>query len=269
MTPKTSPTISADAPAIAVRHLSVELGGHRILEDITFDVAQGQIAAIIGPNGSGKTTLVRAILGLAPTAGGTVALFGSPLDHVRRVIGYVPQRFDFDRDFPITVGEFLDLARHPHNPPAAIIAKLEEVGLSEKIAGQRLGSLSGGQLQRVLIAQAIINDPTILFLDEPSTGVDMVGEAAFYGLIKHLNERHHTTVLMVTHDIAVTSTLVHQVICVNHRLMCLGAPSVALSEKTLADVFGSHAAAYDHEHLHAHSGEHAATFPTHADDTAL
>ena len=269
MTHKASPIINADAPAIAVSHLSVEIGGHRILEDITFDVAQGKIAAIIGPNGSGKTTLVRTILGLIPSNSGTIRLYGSPLEHVRRTIGYVPQRFDFDRDFPITVGEFLELARHEHTAPDAIPAKLEEVGLSEKTTSQRLGSLSGGQLQRVLIAQAIMNDPTILFLDEPSTGVDMVGEAAFYGLIKHLNEKHRTTVLMVTHDIAVTSALVHQVICVNRRLMCLGAPNIALTEKTLAEVFGSHAAAYDHSHLHAHSGEHAAAFSTHVDDAAL
>jgi ABC-type Mn2+/Zn2+ transport system ATPase subunit len=265
MTPKASPIISTDAPAIAVSHLNVEFGGHPILEDITFDVPQGSITAVIGPNGSGKTTLVRAILGLVPLKAGTVRLYGSPLEHVRHAVGYVPQRFDFDRDFPITVGEFLDLARHDHNPPEAVIGKLEEVGLSEKLTTQRLGSLSGGQLQRVLIAQAIMNDPIILFLDEPSTGVDMVGEAAFYGLIKHLNERHRTTVLMVTHDIAVTSSLVHQVICVNRRLMCYGAPNVALSEKTLADVFGSHAAAYDHAHLHAHPSEHDAAFPTHPD----
>jgi ABC-type Mn2+/Zn2+ transport system ATPase subunit len=267
MTHKASPPANADIPAIDVSHLNVELGGHRILEDISFHVPQGEIAAVIGPNGSGKTTLVRAILGLAPIASGSVALFGSPLAHVRRTVGYVPQRFDFDRDFPITVREFLDLARHEHNPPEAITAKLEEVGLSEKVAAQRLGSLSGGQLQRVLIAQAIMNDPMLLFLDEPSTGVDMVGEAAFYGLIKHLNERHRTTVLMVTHDIAVTSSLVHQVVCVNRRLMCYGAPNVALSEKTLSDVFGSHAAAYDHAHIH--SGPHDHPFSTPPDAPAV
>jgi ABC-type Mn2+/Zn2+ transport system ATPase subunit len=248
-----SPNTSAEFPAVQVEGLTVDLNGHRILEDVSFEVPQGSIVAVIGPNGSGKTTLLRAILGLTPISSGNVRLMGGPLEHARKTIGYVPQRFYFDRDFPVTVKEFLDLARHRHAPPEAVEAKLEEVGLAQEVGGQKLGQLSGGQLQRVLIAQGIMNDPTILFLDEPSTGVDIVGEAAFYGLIKHLNERHHTTILMVTHDVAVTSTLVHQVICINRRLMCSGPPQTALSEKTLADVFGSHATTYNHLHEGAHA----------------
>src|SRR5262249_25095380 len=155
------------------------------------------IAAIIGPNGSGKTTLLRAVLGLRPPDSGEIRLFGKHLHAVRGLIGYVPQRFDFDRDFPLSVGEFMELARHEHCPKSRIPEKLREVGMPKESLHLRIGSLSGGQLQRVLIAQAILNNPAMLFLDEPSSGIDISGEATFYELIEHLNEEHDTTIVLV------------------------------------------------------------------------
>lgn len=247
-------------PAVSVRDVSVAFDGTTVLEGANFDVAQGEIAAIIGPNGSGKTTLMRAILGLNPVATGEVRIFGKHLHTVRDMIGYVPQRLDFDRDFPITVREFLDLARHPHSPVSRIAQKTKEVGLSPRVLDQRLGSLSGGQLQRALMAQAILNEPAILFLDEPTTGIDVMGEATLYEIIQHLNTEHRVTVLMVSHDIATVSDLVHNVICVNRKMLCYGPPRSALTLRKMQEVFGpTQQGFYAHghpEHRHAPGETH-------------
>lgn len=232
-------------PALSVKDCTVSFGDVNVLDGVGFDVAQGEIAAIIGPNGSGKTTLLKTVLGLIQPTGGEIRVFGKHLHAVRNLIGYVPQRFDFDRDFPITVREFMDLARHPHCPAARIAEKIREVGLPHRVLDARLGSLSGGQLQRVLIAQAILNNPAILFLDEPSSGIDMAGEATFYELIEHLNVEHDTTVLLVSHDIAMVAGMVDNVICVNKKLLCYGPPQDALTVRKITELFGPQRL-YDH-----------------------
>lgn len=257
--PRSSKKTSGEAetrpeiPAIAVDGCTVAYGGVTVLDGVSFSVAQGEVAALIGPNGSGKTTLMRAVLGLAPTVAGSIRIFGKHLHAVRDMIGYVPQRFDFDRDFPITVREFMDLARHPHCPPERIPEKIKEVGLPARVLDQRLGNLSGGQLQRVLIAQAILNNPAILFLDEPSSGIDIAGEATLYEIIEHLNVEHSTTILLVSHDIGLVSDLVDNVICVNKKLLCYGPPRTALTLRKMNELFGPREGFYEHGHPEGHS----------------
>lgn len=257
--PRPSKKTSAEAarrleiPAIAVDQCSVELGGSVILDGVSFSVAQGEVAALIGPNGSGKSTLMRAVLGLVQPKSGSIKIFGKHLHAVRNMIGYVPQRFDFDREFPITVREFMDLARHPHCPASRITEKIKEVGLPPKVLDQRLGSLSGGQLQRALIAQAILNNPSILFLDEPSSGIDIAGEATLYEIISHLNQEHGTTILLVSHDIGLVSDMVDNVICVNRKLLCYGPPRSALTLRKMQEVFGPQEGFYEHGHPEGHS----------------
>ncbi|MFH1089007.1 MAG: metal ABC transporter ATP-binding protein [Candidatus Uhrbacteria bacterium] len=235
-------------PAIFVENLSVRYGEHAVVDGVSFSIEQGKIAAIVGPNGSGKTTLMKAILGLVPSRGEIIVL-GQHLHDVRSRVGYVPQRFTFDRDFPITVEEFLNLARSSKCASSRITTVIKEVGLTPLILHKHLGNLSGGQLQRILIAQAILHDPAILFLDEPATGIDVVGETAIHDVIEHLNKEHGTTVLMVSHDIAMISTLVDQVLCLNKKLLCSGPPKKALTQKSLGDLFGSHHSFYEH-HQH-------------------
>lgn len=248
-TPQRTPPI---LPAIEVRNVSVAYGRTVAIDDVSFEIPQGTVTAIIGPNGSGKTTLLKAILGLVPLQYGEIRLFGKHLHMMREAVGYVPQKFDFDRDFPLTVREFLELALHKHSPESRIEEKILAVGLTPPALDKNLGSLSGGQLQRVLIAQATLNNPSILFLDEPATGIDIVGEAVFYDIIRKLNEETDTTVLLVSHDISVVSAVVDNVVCVNHRLMCSGPPATALSDKTLAELFGKKASLYEHGHAHDH-----------------
>ncbi len=246
--PKQSRKISRRKNAIEIKNCTVSYDDNVVVENVTFDVPRGTVAALIGPNGSGKTTLLKAMLGLVERDRGTVNIFDAPIDEMRDRIGYVPQRLEFDSNFPITVGEFMDLARHHHCPKSRIMEMLNEVGLKPDIADRQLGRLSGGQLQRVLIAQALLNEPWLLILDEPSTGIDIVGEEAFMNIIRHLKEEHKTTILMVSHELAVVSKLVDNVICLNREMLCYGTPKSALTAETISRVFGEHSHVVEHEH---------------------
>lgn len=244
------PSSKTNNIAIEVKDLSVQFDDNLILDHVSFSIEEGAIAAVIGPNGSGKTTLLRAMLGVIPKEGGSISILGQPLHHVRQVIGYIPQKFAFDPTFPMTVQEFLHLSQCKEGKTDAIDRVLKEVALPKKILTQKIGSLSGGQLQRVLIAQAIINDPKILILDEPATGVDVAGEAAFYKIIQHLNEEHGTTVILVSHDISMVSKSVDQVLCINHSLTCSGPPREALTKENIKEIFGEHTHAVTHHRKH-------------------
>ncbi|MFA6603670.1 MAG: metal ABC transporter ATP-binding protein [Patescibacteria group bacterium] len=248
---------SRGIPAISIRDCVVAYGDNIVIDGISLDINQGSIAAVIGPNGSGKTTLIKAIIDLVPMKSGDIRILGKHLHSVRQMIGYVPQRFDFDRYFPMTVGEFLDLARRihcqKHFPASRVEHKLREVGLPKETLYKHLGELSGGQLQRVLIAQALINDPSILFLDEPSAGIDIMGEAAFFEILKHLKTEHDTTIIMVSHDITMISHIVDTVVCVNHKLLCFGSPAEALTKNKIEELFGAHQHPYNHP---GHGADH-------------
>lgn len=228
--------------AIHVDGLSVTLGNNVILDDVSFCVPRGSMTAIIGPNGSGKTTLLRAILELVPYTG-TVKFS----DSVTRV-GYVPQRFDFDRSFPITVREFLNLARNSATKKEQLSNTIREVALPLSILSARVGTLSGGQLQRVLIAQAILNNPNVLFLDEPATGIDVSGEEAVMHVLEHLKETHGTTVVIVSHDLGMIAEAVDHVVCINRTLVCTGSPEKTMTAKHLHTLYGGHAKPVHHEH---------------------
>lgn len=222
--------------AIDVQHLTVRLGSTVILHDLTFSVARGEIVAVIGPNGSGKSTLLQAILGLLP-ATGTVRVFGRPVREVLGKIGYVPQRFSFDRTFPLTVGEFLRLSGVRPKHPEWREAVLAEVNLTGG-ESQRVGELSGGELQRLLIANALMGEPELLLLDEPTAGVDIAGERGFYQLVAHLNRSHQLTIVLVSHDLVQVSRQAQKIICLNRELVCFGPPEVAATPEVIAKLYG-------------------------------
>lgn len=250
---------------IEVSDLNVRFGSHYILQDINFVVEKGQVAAIIGPNGSGKTTLIRAITGLQPLDSGEVRLFGTPLKNLgslRKKIGYVPQKVEFDRTVPITVSELLAL-----NVPERkgriekISAALGEIG-AERLLDRQIGVLSGGEFQRVLIAMSLIQNPEILILDEPSAGIDVEGEKVFYDMIEHLARGHNMTVMLVSHDVGVVYRYADSVLCVNQRLVCSGRPHETLTNETVKQLYGQGGALYEHSHSgnhghgHGHNHEH-------------
>ena len=218
-----------------------------MLEDITLSIRKGDFLAIIGPNGSGKSTLLKVILGLATPRRGKVSILGKDLASFREWwrIGYVPQKaLHVDPVFPITVEEVVGLGRaakklHPRwltkVDKYAICSALKRVHM-ESLAQKRLYELSGGQQQRVFIARAIVNDPDVLFLDEPTTGVDVKAQDEFYSMLGELNSQG-ITIVMVTHDIAVLNRHVKQVACLNRTLVFHGSHQEFCSSKEVMSQF--------------------------------
>lgn len=232
---------------ISARGLTVVRDGRTILEDIDLDIGPGEILTVIGPNGAGKSTLVRALLGLIDTTRGTVR---------RRpdlVIGYAPQRFDVDRAMPMTVERFLRLGAPADS--TRIAAALSEVGAGRVVA-QQISSLSGGEMQRVILARALLRDPQLLVLDEPVRGVDYAGEAELYELIGRLRDTHGLGVLLVSHDLHVVMAKSDRVVCINRHVCCSGVPHTVARDPEYVRLFGEEAArafaVYHHEHDHRH-----------------
>lgn len=198
-----------------------------ILKDVTFSVNQGEFVGIIGPNGGGKTTLLKIILGFLKPSTGAVSLFGHTPQQMMHQIGYVPQALRFDRQFPISVYELVLSGRLFRLPWYGIYSNkdrqiteemLEKVGLKD-FQHCAFGTLSGGQTQRALIARALVSEPKLLLLDEPTASVDAQAEADIYSLLKEL--RKEMTILMVTHDLNAAIDQVQSVLCVQQTVMNL------------------------------------------------
>ena len=232
---------------IDVQGMAVNLSGLQILQGVSFSVAKGEIVTIVGPNGSGKSTLLRAILEAVPCSAGNVSR--SP----GLKIGYVPQKLAIDGTLPLTVRRFLDLPRKVSNSDAENV--LEKVGASD-LLGKPMGELSGGQFQRALLARALLGDPDLLILDEPTQGLDQPGSAAFYELIDEVRRDLGCAVLMVSHELHVVMAASDRVICLNGHVCCQGAPEQVASAPEYRALFGSGTkgtlALYRHEHDHAH-----------------
>ncbi len=222
--------------AISVSDLKVSFDHTPVLDGVSVDVKKGEIAAVIGPNGSGKSTFIRAVLGLIPYSG-SIKVFDKPVREVLPRLGYVPQHFDFDRTIPITVREFLSF-----NQPRTSLRESDRICKEVQVdilQDKLIGDLSGGQLQRVLIAQALFKDPELLLLDEPSSGIDIEGAKAFYDLIDHLNKKHDVTILLISHEVTFVHSFADRVICLNRNLVCHGPPEEVLTRATLNKLYGS------------------------------
>jgi len=235
-------------PIISVKNLNVSLNSHRILESISFDINQGEITAIIGPNGSGKTTLLKALLGLTPYTGDIKIFNSTPrkLHEIAHKIGYVPQRLEFDRTIPMTIKELFSLHLLKGQTEDSILKTLDLIR-ARHLIDKRVGILSGGEFQRIILALALLNDPELLLLDEPSSNVDAEGVMEFYSLIKELRAKKNLTILLVSHDIDVVYKYATSVLCVSHKLLCHASPSEALTTETLERLYGKHQKFFAHE----------------------
>lgn len=244
---------------IRARDLTVRLGDHEVLSHVSLAIAEAEIVTILGPNGSGKSTLVRALLGLVKPASGEV------LRRPRLRIGYVPQKLALDASLPLTVRRFLSLPARVSDAEAA--AALARVGM-EGTGARPVQGLSGGQLQRVMLAQALLARPELLVLDEPTQGLDQPGEAAFYRLIEEVRRETHCAVLMVSHDLHVVMAASDRVICLNHHICCEGAPRVVSAAPEYRALFGlgtqGALALYQHRHDHSHDLAEAGPHDHHA-----
>ena len=244
-------------PAVEARGLRVVLGGQPVLENVDLHIPAGQIVALIGPNGAGKTTLLRCLLGLQKISAGEIRIFGeSNPDRALRRVGYVPQRMDLERSFVLSVREFLSLrlraCRHwfwhsRRHTDAQLRAGLPEIGV-EPLFDRTLAQLSGGQMQRVLIAFALMGQPELLLLDEPTAGVDLPGEQCFYDLIAQIQRRHHLTVILVSHELSMVYRHADWVYALNRVVCCAGPPQLVMSAQSLKEAFGTEVSPYHHAH---------------------
>jgi len=218
---------------IIVQNISFSYGYTDVLTDVTFSINSGDFLAVIGPNGSGKTTLIKIILGLLKPNQGGIRIMGKPLDEFTdwSSLGYVPQKAThIDPFFPVSVKEVVHMGLLSSRKFPRFSKKEEElsahralthVGM-ERFKNWRIGNLSGGQQQRVFIARAIVNQPDILFLDEPTTGVDAETQEHFYDMLDKLNKKEGITIVLITHDYGVVNKHVTQVACLNQRLVYHG-----------------------------------------------
>lgn len=227
-----------DEAVLQVSDLEVRLDGEVALANLSFTVKQGEILTILGPNGAGKTVLLRALLGTLRHQGSIIWKEGTR-------IGYVPQRLPYIRNIPLSIEDFFALKRHPRTD---VRGALRAVGLGEDLAGKRIGDLSSGQFQRVLIGWALAGDPDVLLFDEPTTGIDVGGEETVYGLLSRLHRERNLTMLLVTHDLAVVHRLSSTVLCLNRQPVCQGPPLAALTPENLQRLYGTEVKYYEHKH---------------------
>lgn len=221
-----------------------------LLRDVNLSVSSGEIVTIIGPNGAGKTSLLNILLGLrSPSRGNVIRA-----DKV--VIGYMPQRLQLNPQLPMTVARFLSLAQsNTINFPAAMDKALQKTGVSE-LTHASMHDLSGGEMQRVLLARAILRRPQLLVLDEPVQGVDVVGQSQLYQLISQLRDDLQCGVLMVSHDLHIVMAATDHVVCLNQHVCCHGHPESVSNHPAYLELFGhstdANVAIYTHHHDHNH-----------------
>lgn len=241
---------SSQQPIIRFDHASFGFPGVIALKDLTLTIHAGEFVGVIGPNGSGKTTLCKAVLGLMAPLEGQLDIFDCACDelrcHHRAKIGYLPQKGTVDRNFPVTVLETVMMGRYGamglfRRPGAAdrsiAMEALGHVGM-ESYKDTALGHLSGGQQQRVFIARALAQQPQVLLLDEPTTGLDITTQHNVIELVEHLHEELGLTVLLVTHDINMIRARVDRLILLKTRLYAAGLPADVLKPDILREVYG-------------------------------
>lgn len=231
---------------IELRDIGVRFADEDVLQNVQLSLHADEIVTLIGRNGAGKTTLVRTVLGLLKPDRGEV------LRKPRLRIGYMPQKLHVDPTLPLSVERFLRLV--PGVKRAAALDALQEVGAAQ-VLDSPLQSISGGELQRVLLARALLREPELLVLDEPVQGVDIAGQAELYRLIGQLRERHGCGVLMVSHDLHLVMSATDRVVCLNRHICCSGHPEQVSSDPAFFELFGQDArslAVYHHHHDHDH-----------------
>lgn len=235
--------------AIDIRNVSVSLKGREILKNISISVEEGNFMGIVGPNGGGKTTLIKLVLGLVMPTSGSVSVFGAPPETLltgKGVFGYLPQHQNIDPNFPATALDIVLMGRYrktgffrwPGEKDKKKAMEYMSMLAIDGLINTQYSQLSGGQQQRVSIARALAGEPKILILDEPSTGIDVVGQEDFYHLLKGFQKKMGLTILMVSHDIGTVTTYVDEISCLNINLYYHGNPLGALNDKVMSSLYG-------------------------------
>jgi zinc transport system ATP-binding protein len=245
------------APLVTITNLNVTLGGHSILAGLSCEIPRGRITALIGLNGSGKTTLLRALLKEIPYTGRIQFHCGHDhRQHQPRHVGYVPQKLRLEASIPFTVRDLLGLTlqRRPlflglsRRVRAQMEAMLAQVGAPLTLLDRPVEKISGGELQRVLLALALEPSPELLLLDEPAAGIDFKDQGSFYELIHRLNESKGITILLVSHDISMVSKRAHNVLCLKDGVIHCQGPIDMLGPHALQSIFGPDTQLFAHQH---------------------
>jgi ABC-type Mn2+/Zn2+ transport system ATPase subunit len=249
---------------LRLQGVSAGYGDGLVLADVDLVVPPGTITGVVGPNGSGKSTLLRAILRLTPTTLGSVSLDGAALDAVRERVAYVPQREAIDWAFPIAAGDVVMMGRYPRlgvlrrpgpEDRRLVAAAMARVGM-EDLAGRQIGALSGGQQQRVFMARALVQDASVLLLDEPMTGIDQATEQTINRILRDLRDEGAIVVLS-THDLESASESCDLLAFVNRRIVAFGPPAETFTPPVLHATFGGELLiVQEGDHRHVHGGGH-------------
>ena len=232
---------------VRARGIGVNFGARQVLHNVDLEIKRSRIVTLIGPNGAGKTTLVRVILGrLQPDSGEVWKIPGL-------TIGYMPQRLHIEPTLPITVLRFLQLTGILQREP--IEALLESLQIAH-LAKHQIRKISGGEMQRVLLARALLRKPALLILDEPAQGVDVSGQAELYQLIDQIAEQQSCGILMISHDLHLVMSTTDEVVCLNNHICCHGKPEQVSNDPAYHSLFGKreaeNIAIYTHKHNHSH-----------------
>lgn len=232
-------------PILEVSHLSIRFGKTTVLQDLSFRVDRGTSLAILGPNAAGKTVLFRALIGAIPFEG--TVRWGPDTR-----IGYVPQKLDLERDIPMTGFDFLRaraaVAPDMRERDATIRSMLSLVGVTPEAASQTIGTLSGGQFQRLLVAFALVGNPNVLLLDEPTAGVDEPGQERLNELVRRLQTEQGLTVLFISHELSVVYRYANNVLCLSRDRVCVGPPTAVLTPDLLHEIYGTPINYHVHDH---------------------
>jgi len=244
---------------IEVENISFSYDNVEVLKNITLSIHQGDYVSLIGPNGGGKTTLLKIMLGLIKPQSGQIKLFGKKIQDFKdwSKLGYVPQKaINFDPLFPVTVREVVSMGRYGKKgllnwlrktDQQIINTALKQVEMDQH-ADRLIGNLSSGQQQRVFIARALAGEPEVIFLDEPTVGVDVKTQEEFYSLLTNLNNKLNITLILVSHDVDVVSHKVTELACLNQTLVYHGEPKKFMKGNYLENLYGKNARLVDHKH---------------------
>jgi ABC-type Mn2+/Zn2+ transport system ATPase subunit len=230
---------------LELENVTVAYNGQPALHGVTFQVPQGARVAVVGPNGAGKSTLFKALVGLLPLRQGRVLIHGLPLGAHQDCVAYVPQRGEIDWRFPVTVADVVMMGRygrlgwlkHPTEQDRAVVAhSLEQMGIAD-LARRSIGELSGGQQQRAFLARALAQEPHILLMDEPFTGVDISTQEATLALLNEL-QAQQVTVMISTHDLNLAASRFDRVLLLNRQLIGYGPPEQVFTPQNITETFG-------------------------------
>ncbi len=236
---------------VEIDHLTIEYPDVKAIDDVSFAVNQGDFLGIIGPNGAGKSTLFAAMLGLNTKYKGTIKFFGTDIKKSKnylKEIGYVPQKPIFEKNFPATVNDIVKMGLQKESNESKIDEILQQLWIHE-LSERRIGELSGGQQQRVFIAKALVNNPKVLILDEPVTGIDQQSIDLFYSILKELNSKQNITIIWSSHDLDAVNKLANHVACLNRTLFFHGESDDFFENDDLVKQYSE---ASMQEHMHHH-----------------